>query len=160
MKFLGSLVVVADMSKSRALYEKILGQKVVADFGENISFAGGFSLHQRDHFAGLTGHAPVRGPTRNFELYFEDDEVDHIQTLVVTHGLELVHGVTEQPWRQRVLRFLDYDGTMIEVGERMEHVAYRLSQEGLSVEEIAAITYLTEESVIASRNEYSKLKKV
>ncbi|MDR2585473.1 MAG: hypothetical protein LBC84_04530, partial [Prevotellaceae bacterium] len=49
IKFMGSLITVADIKRARVFYENVLGQKVEADYGENVSF-GGFSIHLRPHF--------------------------------------------------------------------------------------------------------------
>lgn len=70
-------------------------------------------------------------------------------------GVEFVHRLREQPWRQRVMRFYDYDGHLIEAGERMEHVAWRLHGEGLSLEEIGRITYLDQEAVARAVQAYA-----
>ena len=45
------------------------------------------------------------------------------------------------------------------IGERMEHVAYRLSKQDYSIDEICKITYLVKEVVLKSIDEYSQLKK-
>lgn len=45
---------------------------------------------------------------------------------------------------------------IIEIGERLEHVAFRLHNEGHSIDEITNITYLPEEVVQKSIDEYSK----
>jgi hypothetical protein len=57
-------------------------------------------------------------------------------------NFEFAHKIREQPWRQQVLRFYDYDKNLIEIGESMEHVAYRLHLEKVAIEEIEKITYL------------------
>ena len=44
VKFICTLITVADMQRSRHFYENVLGQKVETDFGENVSF-GGFAIH-------------------------------------------------------------------------------------------------------------------
>ena len=53
MKFICSLIVVEDMGKARFLFETILKQKVVTDFGENVAFEKGFAIHKKDHFRKL-----------------------------------------------------------------------------------------------------------
>ena len=58
-----------------------------------------------------------------------------------------IHPVREQPWRQKVVRFYDPDGHMVEVGESMEHLSFRLYDEGMSVEIIAKTIGLSEEFV-------------
>lgn len=45
------------------------------------------------------------------------------------------------------MRFYDYDGNIIEVGENMTHTALRLLDEGLSIEEVSEITYLPKERI-------------
>jgi len=56
------------------------------------------------------------------------------------NNVKFVHEVREQPWRQKVVRFYDPDKNIIEVGESMEHLTFRLFKEGKSIEEITSIT--------------------
>jgi catechol 2,3-dioxygenase-like lactoylglutathione lyase family enzyme len=155
MNYVCSLITVCDIAKSRKLYETILGQKVISDYGENISFEGGFALHKRDHFKDVAGLAAIVEKSNSFELYFEDDDLDVIQNILEKEELEFVHKVKEQPWKQRVLRFYDYDKNMIEIGERLEHVAYRLHCEGKDINEIMRYTYLSEEIINKAIQEYN-----
>jgi ASC-1-like (ASCH) protein len=64
--------------------------------------------------------------------------------------VEFVHETREQPWRQKVVRFYDPDRNIIEVGESLEFLSFRLSKEGKSIEEISRITNMTREFVIDS----------
>lgn len=155
MKFICSLVVVEDVAQSRFLYEMILKQQVVADFGENVAFQGGFAIHKREHFQQLINNAQIMTRSNGFELYFEHDDLDDIANTLKLHRFEFVHEIREQPWKQKVLRFYDYDKNIIEIGERMEHVAYRLSREGHPFEAISRITFLPVEKVKAAIEEYS-----
>ncbi|MBN1938435.1 MAG: glyoxalase/bleomycin resistance/dioxygenase family protein [Candidatus Aminicenantes bacterium] len=155
MKYICSLIVVEDVAKSRHLYESVLKQKVAADFGENIAFEGGFALHERDHYKALIGGRPIVPGSNAFELYFEDDDLEALDGELRAAGFEFVHDLEEQPWRQKVLRFYDYDRNIVEVGERLEHTAYRLSLEGLLLEDISRITYLPVEKVKTAIAEYA-----
>jgi len=155
MKFICPLVVVDDIEKSRHFYESILGQTVKMDFGENVTFKGDFVIHQRDHFQSLINKREIIQKSNSFELYFEHDDLPDIVNKIKELNLEFVHEIVEQPWKQQVLRFYDYDKNMIEIGERMEHVAYRLSQKNYSLEEICKITYLDKETVDKAIKEYS-----
>ncbi len=156
MKFICSLIVVEDIKKSKFLYEQILGQTVKMDFGENITFNGDFAIHSKNHFATLINNYPILNKSNNFELYFEDDDLENIAIRLKEHGLEFVHEIVEQPWKQKVFRFYGYDKNIIEIGERMEHVAYRLSILKYSIEDICKITFLPEEIVKQSIDLYSK----
>lgn len=155
MKFICSLVVVEDIQKSRKLYEDLLGQKVKSDYGENVTFEGDFAIHEKKHYQSLIPGHPVTKGGNSYELYFEEDDLPAVADKVKAHGLELLHDVLEQPWKQRVIRFYDYDKNIIEVGERLEHVAYRLYKEGESLEEISKITYLSQEIVKQAIEQYS-----
>ena len=155
MKYICPLIVVDDIKKSRHFYESVLGQKVKMDFGENVTFKGDFAIHQKDHFQSLINQTEIVKKSNNFELYFEHDELAEIVTKIKELDLEFVHEIVEQPWKQQVVRFYDYDKNMIEIGERLEHVAFRLSQQNYSIEDICRITYLDKKSVEEAIEEYS-----
>jgi len=156
MKYICVLIVVEDVKKSRFLYEQILGQTVKMDYGEDIIFHGDFAIHQKSHFESLINHYPILSKSNNFELYFEDDNLEEIVQKLKDNGFEFIHEIVEQPWKQKVVRFYDDDKNIIEIGERMEHTAFRLSKQNYSIEEISKITYLPENMVQKSIEEYSK----
>lgn len=156
MKFVCPLIVVKDIKRSRFLYESLLGQKVIADFGQNISFEGPFAIHLKEHFAQLLDGANIERPLNSSELYFEEDELEPLAEKLKKEGLKFAHNIREQPWRQKVMRVYDYDNNLLEFGESMQHVAWRLSEEGLNIEEIAKITYLATNMVKQSIKEHSK----
>jgi catechol 2,3-dioxygenase-like lactoylglutathione lyase family enzyme len=155
MKYMASLIVVRDIQKSRYFYETILEQKVKIDFGENITSHGDFSIHLKEHFQGVIQGSVNQGRHNNSELYFEHDELDELSKRLEEEGADFLHKIMEQPWRQKVMRFYDYDGNLIEVGESMPHVAYRLSQEGLEIPEISKTTYLAIPMVKEAIEKYS-----
>jgi catechol 2,3-dioxygenase-like lactoylglutathione lyase family enzyme len=154
MKFICSLVTVDDMDRSRKFYEKVLRQEVKYDFGENVTFKGDFAIHLKSHFAQLLEGKKITQGGNNFELYFEYDDVDSFASELRSNNVEFVHDVKEQPWRQKVVRFYDPDNNIIEVGESLEYLSFRLTKEGKSVEEIASITTMPVEFVKASILKY------
>ncbi len=156
VKYVCSLIVVDDVGKSRFLYETLLGCRVVSDFGENVGFEGSFAIHQERHFRKLISGRRVEKKSNSCELYFEDDEIEKIEEKIGKHGFEFIHKTKEQPWRQRVFRFYDYDGNIIEIGESLEYVAYRLSLENKTVAEIVESTSLPERAVVEAIRKYSK----
>jgi len=120
-----------------------------------IPFHGDFAIHQKSHFKTLINNYQITAKSNNFELYFEDDDLETIVEKLKENHIEFIHKIFEQPWKQKVVRFYDYDKNIIEIGERMEHVAYRLSMHNYSIEEICKITYLPEDVVRKSIKEYS-----
>jgi catechol 2,3-dioxygenase-like lactoylglutathione lyase family enzyme len=146
VKFICPLITVADIEKSRDFYERVLGQTIETDFGRNVSF-GGFAIHLRSHFQMLIDNKEIVVGGNNFELYFEYDNVEQIVEKLKTEKVEFVHELREQPWKQFVVRFYDPDKNIIEIGETMEYLTFRLYKQGNSFTEISTMTGLDIEFV-------------
>lgn len=136
MKYICPLVTVSDITVARIFYEKVLNQVVKYDFGENVTYHGDFAIHLKSHFADLIDGKEIKAQANNFELYFEEDELDQLVERLEQRDVEFVHELREQPWKQRVIRFYDPDKNIIEVGESLESVCKRLSRQGNSKDEI------------------------
>lgn len=148
MKFSGPLIAVNDVEISKKFYQEVLHQKIVLDFGINVTFDGHFSI-QAD-FGELVGfdRKEILQGSKSFELYFEEDDLDSfLKHLKGFPDLKYVHDLKEYPWGQRVIRFYDPDRHMIEVGESMEVVVKRFLKQGLSVEETVERTMFPVEFV-------------
>mgnify|MGYP004442369407 CR=1 FL=1 len=138
LKFKCPLIAVSDIKESIRFYEEVIGDRVAMDFGENVTFEGGFSLQEMKRWKSLIHTDKVRRKSNDAELYFEEDDFDgFISYLKEFPDLQFVHGVEEMPWGQRVIRFYDPDFHIIEVGESMDVVIRRMLQSGMSVEETA-----------------------
>jgi catechol 2,3-dioxygenase-like lactoylglutathione lyase family enzyme len=155
MKYVCALIVVEDIAIAKDFYVRVLKQKIMADFGENVAFEGGFAIHKREHFQALIENRAIGRGGNDAELYFEHDDVEAVEQELVTEGVEFVHRTREQPWRQRVLRFYDRDRHIIEIGESMEYLAHRLWREGKTEEEISAMTMLGADFVKAAIARYA-----
>jgi catechol 2,3-dioxygenase-like lactoylglutathione lyase family enzyme len=137
VKFTAPLIVVEDIARSRNFYEQVLGQTVKFDFGENVQFDGDFSIHLKPHYQMRLGGEdtfPVTKKAHWGELYFKTDELETIQQRLNAAGVEFIHPVREQPWGERVMRFYDPDGHIIEIGEALESVARRFHRDGQTIE--------------------------
>lgn len=143
MKFICPLIVVEDIKKARKFYEEVLGQKVEFDFGENVQFHGPFAIHKRDHYQKLLSintQKQITYKNNNMELYFESSNLKSIESRLNEEGIEFIHHIIEQPWGQRVMRFYDLDGHIIEVGESMDTVILRFYNNSMSVKEVSQRT--------------------
>ena len=140
MKYCSALYAVRSIEAAKAFYQQVLGQNIVLDHGTNVTFEGGFAL--QEGFAGLVGFPEdnVRWKPWNGELYFETEDLVADAARIRESGVELVHDVKEYPWGQRVFRFFDPDGNLIELGESMRSVALRYFDQGMSDEEVARRT--------------------
>ncbi|HSO25886.1 MAG TPA: VOC family protein [Methanobacteriaceae archaeon] len=148
VKYICSLLTVIDIQKSKKFYENVLNQEVELDHGENVSFKGGFALHDREHFKKLINSAEnISSPHNCVELYFESDDLETIQNKLETLNASFLHKIREQPWGQRVMRFYDPDGYIIEVGEPMDVVIIRYFKKGMNPEQISTRTSMPIEIV-------------
>jgi catechol 2,3-dioxygenase-like lactoylglutathione lyase family enzyme len=135
MKFC-CLFVVKDMERSKAFYKKYLGLEVEVDWGANVTLTGGgIALQTLETWEKFIGGLDVSFKSNTSELAFEEDNFDDF--LKNLDELELVHPLIEHSWGQRVVRFYDPDGHIIEVGEKMKSVVERFQARGMSIDEIA-----------------------
>jgi catechol 2,3-dioxygenase-like lactoylglutathione lyase family enzyme len=123
MKYEATLIAVKDIERSKAFYKEWLGLDVVADFGANVSLTGGIALQTVETWSEFIGGREIGFKNNAGELYFEEDDFDSFAAKL--NGLELVHPPLEHRWGQRVVRFYDPDGHIIEVGENMNAVVRR-----------------------------------
>lgn len=148
VRYVCSLFTVSDLQKSKKFYQDVLNQEIEVDLGENISFKGGFAIHDREHFQEIINKNIDNTDVQNgVELYFESDDLDSIQNKLESLNSVFVHKIREQPWGQRVMRFYDPDGYLIEIGESMDMFINRYFQEGMSAKEISERTSMPMEIV-------------
>ncbi|WP_195269060.1 VOC family protein [Eubacterium sp. 1001713B170207_170306_E7] len=142
MKYNAFMLVVSDMEKSRAFYEKLLGLKVAMDLGVNVSYDCGVALQTKEtwlEFIDRPEDAVCFGGN-DTELYFEEEELDSFLKILERQDVPLVRPLFTQAWGQRVVRFYDPDRHIIEVGEPLSLVIKRFLSQGLSVAETAGRT--------------------
>ena len=156
MRYICPLMTITNMKQSRDFYENLLGQKVKYDFGESVTFHGDFAIHLRAHYKNLIDNREIKSGGNNFELYFESDTIEQIVEKLEKNDVLFVHELREQPWRQKVVRFYDPDKNIIEIGETLEHLSFRLKQEGLSNNQISIITNMPIDFVTKSIEKYEK----
>jgi len=140
IKYVCPLIAVEDIQKSRKFYEDVLKQEVEMDHGANVAFKGGFAIHDAAHYQGLLGESypiDIRVKKNFLELYFKSEDLNRLQEKLDSINTKFLHRIQEQPWGQRVMRFYDPDGYIIEVGEPLEFVVRRFAQEGFSPEEVS-----------------------
>jgi catechol 2,3-dioxygenase-like lactoylglutathione lyase family enzyme len=74
--------------------------------------------------------------------------------LITVKDIDVSRKFYEDLLGQKVIRLYDPDAYIIEVGESMEHVCYRLSREGMSDMEIMESTMMPKAFVKAARDKY------
>jgi catechol 2,3-dioxygenase-like lactoylglutathione lyase family enzyme len=150
IKWMGTLLIVSDLQKSKAFYQNVLGQKIIMDDPMMVSFGNHehaqLSLSPADYFKNddrdrwLTVKMKTASKTNNFQLYFEVNDLESVaEKIKATAGIELIYDVGENfaGFPQRGIRFYDFDGHLIEVAESLQVLARRLLVQGISIEEVA-----------------------
>ncbi|MGI5896416.1 MAG: VOC family protein [Oscillospiraceae bacterium] len=140
MQFKNPLLVVENMERTVAFYKKVLGLRVVMDFGANVTMTGGVCFQSKESWKDFL-QVPQERITfggLDAELYFEEDCFDDfLQKLSALEQIQLVHPAIEHRWGQRAIRFLDPDGHVVEVGENMKAVCRRFLAQGMTEQEVA-----------------------
>lgn len=141
MKYCSPLLAVKNIEVSKKFYQEVLNQKLISDFGINVTFEGPFALQQDYNWLLSIPKEEILTKSKNFELYFEVEDLDNVfENLKQNPEIQFVHDIKEYDWGQRVIRIYDPDWHIIEIGEDMIFVIKRYLQQGLSPEEISKRT--------------------
>ena len=137
MKMKNTLLAVTDIEKSAAFYKKVLGLRVVMDFGANKTLTGGLVLQTAETWKEFIGTKNISFVGRSTEIYFEEDDFDKFIEKLSGCEIKYVHPVKEHSWGQRVVRIYDPDMHIIEVGENLKTVCKRFLGSGMTPEQAA-----------------------
>ena len=138
MKYVCTVISVADISAARKFYENLFGLKVYQDYGRNLAFTCGLALQQDFDWLVSIPKEKVLKKSNNEEVVFEEQNFDgFLNKLKEYPDIEYLGEVIEHSWGQRVIRFYDLDGHLIEVGEDMKMVIKRFLNAGMTMEEVS-----------------------
>ena len=116
MRLKNVLVVVKDIEKSKQYYSDLFGLKAVLDNEGNTVLTEGLVLQKENVWKELLGEKII-SKNNSCELYFEevniDDFVEKLERLYPE--TEYVNRLMTYEWGQKVVRFYDLDGNLIEV---------------------------------------------
>ena len=114
------LIVVKDIEKSRKFYHDLFGIDLVLDNDGNMILTEGLVLQDEKIWKSFLGRDIL--PQNNAcELYFEEQDIEvFVEKLERLYpSIEYVNRLMTHSWGQRVIRFYDLDGNLIEVGTPM-----------------------------------------
>ena len=138
MKYTSTVISVSDINASRKFYQDLFGLELYQDYGINISFTCGLSLQQEFDWLVSIPRKKILKRSHNMELAFETRDFDgFLEKLKEYPDIEYLGEVIEHGWGQRVVRFYDPDGHIIEVGENMKMVVERFCSTGMALEEVS-----------------------
>ena len=139
MKYTCTVISVSDIEAAKKFYDDLFGLEIYQDYGINISFTCGLALQQNFDWLVNLPKEKVLKKSNNVEIVFETSNFDEfLMKLKEYPNIEYLGEVIEHTWGQRVIRFYDLDGHMIEVGKDMKMVIQRFLSIGMTMEEISS----------------------
>lgn len=117
MKLKNVLIVVKDMDKSISFYKELFGLEVVLNNDGNVIMTEGLVLQDITYWEQFLKRDCI--PRNNMsELYFEERDIEAFKEKLDNYPqpIEYVNSLMTHSWGQKVIRFYDPDGNLIEVG--------------------------------------------
>lgn len=117
MQLRNVLITVNDIEKSIRFYRDLFGLQVLLDQDGNVIMSEGLVLQDAKIWREFLQRDLI--PKNNMtELYFEESDIEgFVKKLEESEfEIEYVNELMEHSWGQKVVRFYDPDGNLIEVG--------------------------------------------
>ena len=117
MKLKNVLIVVKDIEKSRKFYHDLFGIDLVLDNDGNMILTEGLVLQDEKIWKSFLNR-DIIPKSNSCELYFEEQDIESFVEKMerLYPSIEYVNAPMTHSWGQRVIRFYDLDGNLIEVG--------------------------------------------
>ena len=117
MKLKNILIVVDDMERSIKFYRDLFGLQVRLDQDGNVIMTDGLVLQERTIWEKFIERDVIK-ENNSSELYFEEHDIDAFYEKLKNYEMPIkfVNELMEHSWGQKVVRFYDPDGNLIEVG--------------------------------------------
>ena len=120
MKLKNVLIVVKDIERSRQFYHDLFGLELIVDNDGNMILSEGLVLQDEKIWKEFLNRDVI--PENNScELYFEEKDIEgFVKKLEASYpSIRYVNRLMTHSWGQKVIRFYDPDGNLIEVGTPM-----------------------------------------
>ena len=120
MKLKNVLIVVKDIEKAKQFYQDLFGLETVLDNEGNMILTEGLVLQDEKIWKNFLKRDII--PENNSsEIYFEERDIESfVQKLERLYpSIKYVNKLMTHSWGQKVIRFYDLDGNLIEVGTPM-----------------------------------------
>lgn len=117
MKLKNILIVVNDIERAIKFYKDIFGLQVILDQDGNVIMSEGLVLQDARIWRDFLKKEII--PQNNMtELYFEEADIEGFVRKLDESEYDIVYvnKLMEHSWGQKVVRFYDPDGNLIEVG--------------------------------------------
>ena len=118
MQLKNVLIVVNDIERSKKFYKDIFGLEVILDNEGNVILTGRAGPFRMQLFGQEFIENLVIPHNNASELYFEENNIEEFAQKLdeSPYDIEYVNRLMTHSWGQKVIRFYDPDGNLIEVG--------------------------------------------
>ena len=117
MRLKNFLIVVKDIERSKQFYHDLFGLEMILDNDGNMILTDGLVLQEETYWKEFLKKEII--PENNScELYFEEADIEGFIEKLESYYPEVkyVNRLMTHSWGQKVIRFYDPDGNLIEVG--------------------------------------------
>ena len=116
MKLKNILIVVSDIEKSKKFYRDLFGLDVILDNDTNVILTEGLVLQEKKIWQDCIEKEIIFEHNAS-ELYFEETDIESfVKKLEENYpNTNYLNRLIEYPWGQKMLRFYDLDGNLIEI---------------------------------------------
>ncbi|RHQ15579.1 glyoxalase [Lachnospiraceae bacterium AM48-27BH] len=120
MRLRNILVIVKDMERSIKFYHDLFGLDIVLGNDGNTILTEGLVLQDEKIWRDFLGKTIIP-KSNSCELYFEEQDIERfVEKLERLYpDIQYVNHLMTHSWGQKVVRFYDLDGNLIEVGTPM-----------------------------------------
>ena len=120
MKLKNVLIVTKDIERSRKFYHDVFGLDMILDNDGNMILTEGLVLQDEAIWKKFI-EKDIIAKNNATELYFEESDIEgFVEKLERLYpDIEYVNKLMTHSWGQKVVRFYDPDGNLIEVGTPM-----------------------------------------
>jgi catechol 2,3-dioxygenase-like lactoylglutathione lyase family enzyme len=117
MRLKNFLIVVKDIERSKKFYHDLFGLEMLVDFDGNMILTDGLVLQEEKYWKEFL-QRDIIPENNSSELYFEESEIEtFVEKLESLYpDVIYVNRLMSHSWGQKVVRFYDPDGNLIEVG--------------------------------------------
>lgn len=121
MRLKNVLIVIRDMERAIKYYHDLFGLEVILDNDGNVILTEGLVLQDKSIWERFI-EKEILPENNACELYFEEEEIEAFVEKLETLYPETkyVNKLMTHSWGQKVVRFYDPDGNLIEVGTPMQ----------------------------------------
>ena len=120
MRLKNVLIVVKDIEKSKKFYHDLFGLETVIDNDGNMVLTEGLGLQDEKIWRDFL-RRDIIPESNSCELYFEERDIEAfiLKLEKLYPSVKYVNRLMTHSWGQKVIRFYDPDGNLIEVGTPM-----------------------------------------